>query len=56
MDNATRSMINSLAQDILDSFHIQIPIQDLNQKREELSGGRSIEMFFSFDIVSSTSY
>lgn len=31
MDNATRTMINSLTQDILASFEIQIPIQDMNE-------------------------
>ncbi len=31
MDNATRTMINSLAQDILSSFDIQVPIQDIDE-------------------------
>lgn len=31
-------------------------IQNLNQEREEQFGRRSVEMFFSFDIVNSTAY
>lgn len=38
MDNATRTMINSLTQDILSSFEIQIPIQDIDKIVVSLGG------------------
>lgn len=38
MDNATRTMINSLAQDVLDSFKIQVPIQDIDGLVVSLGG------------------
>ena len=31
MDNATRTMINSLTQDILKIFNIKVPIQDIDK-------------------------
>ena len=37
MDNLTRTMIDSLTQDILDSFHIQVPIQDMDELVQEAS-------------------
>lgn len=45
MNNATRTMINSLTQDILDSFHIQIPIQDIDELVVSLGG--SVQTDFS---------
>lgn len=46
MDNATRTMINSLTQDILDSFNIQIPIQDIDKLVVSLGG--SVQTDYSF--------
>lgn len=46
MDNATRIMINSLTQDILTSFNIQIPIQDIDELVGMLGG--SIQTDFSY--------
>lgn len=45
MDNATRIMINSLTQDILTLFNIQIPIQDIDELVGMLGG--SIQTDFS---------
>lgn len=45
MDNATRNMINSLTQDILTLFNIQIPIQDIDELVGMLGG--SIQTDFS---------
>jgi len=45
MDNATRIMINSLTQDILTLFNIQIPIQDIDELVDMLGG--SIQTDFS---------
>ena len=38
MDSATRIMINSLTQDILTSFNVQIPIQDIDELVGMLGG------------------
>lgn len=46
MNNATRTMINSLTQDILDSFNIQIPIQDIDKLVVSLGG--SVQTDYSF--------
>lgn len=46
MDNATRTMINSLTQDILDSFKIKIPIQDIDKLVVSLGG--SVQKDYSF--------
>ncbi len=46
MDNLTRRMIDSLTQDILDSFHIQVPIQDMDELVHSLGG--SIQTDFSY--------
>ena len=40
MDNATRIMINSLTQDILTLFNIQIPIQDIDELVGMLGGSQ----------------
>lgn len=45
MDNATRIMINSLTQDILTLFNIQIPIQEIDKLVSVLGG--SIQTDFS---------
>lgn len=45
MNNATRTIINSLTEDILDSFKIQIPIQDIDALVDLLGG--SIQTDFS---------
>lgn len=47
MDNSTRRMINSLAEDILSVYNISIPIQDINEIVEKLGGTIQRETSFS---------
>ncbi len=46
MDNSTRMMINSLTQDILVSFDIQVPIQNIDELVASLGG--SVQTDYSF--------
>lgn len=46
MDNAIKTMINSLTQDILEAFEIQIPIQDIDGLVTLLGG--SVQTDFNF--------
>lgn len=47
MDNATRTMINSLAQDILDSFCIKTPIKNIDAIVVLLGGSVQVEDSFT---------
>ena len=47
MDNSTRRMINSLAEDILNIYNIPVPIQDIDEIVEKLGGTIQREVSFS---------
>lgn len=47
MDIATRNMINSLTKDILDSFDIEIPIQNMDDIVKQLGGSVQEDIRFS---------
>ena len=47
MNNLTRRMINSLAEDILDIYEIPVPIQDMGEIVERLGGTIQREASFS---------
>ncbi|MDO5540722.1 MAG: ImmA/IrrE family metallo-endopeptidase [Eubacteriales bacterium] len=47
MDNSTKRMINSLAEDILNIYNIPVPIQDIGEIVEKLGGTIQREVSFS---------
>lgn len=51
MDNSTRIMINSLTQDILNSFNIPIPIQDIDELVASLGGSIQTDLSYTDGMV-----
>ena len=47
MDNSTRRMINSLAEDVLSAYNISVPIGNIDEIVEKLGGTIQKEAFFS---------
>lgn len=47
MDNSTRNMINSLTEDILNSFNIETPIRDIDELVHLLGGTIQMDSSFS---------
>ena len=47
MDNSTRLMINSLAEDILSVYDISVPVQDIDEVVRQLGGTIQNEISFS---------
>lgn len=47
MDNSTRRMINSLAEDVLSAYNISVPIENIDEIVEKLGGTIQKEAFFS---------
>ena len=47
MDNSTRRMINSLAEDVLSAYNIAVPIGNIDEIVEKLGGTIQKEAFFS---------
>ena len=47
MDNSTRRMINSLAEDVLSAYNISLPIGNIDEIVEKLGGTIQKEAFFS---------
>ena len=47
MDNSTRRMINSLAEDVLSAENISVPIGNIDEIVEKLGGTIQKEAFFS---------
>ena len=47
MDNSTRKMINSLAEDVLSAYNISVPIGNIDEIVEKLGGTIQKEAFFS---------
>lgn len=46
MDNYTRRMINSLAEDVLSAYNISVPIGNIDEIVEKLGGTIQKEAFF----------
>lgn len=46
MDNSTRRMINSLAEDVLSAYNISVPIGNIDEIVEKLGGTFQKEAFF----------
>lgn len=46
MDNSTRRMINSLAEDVLSAYNISVPIGNIDEIVEKLGGTIQKEAFF----------
>ena len=56
MDNSTRRMINSLAEDVLSAYNISVPIGNIDEIVEKLGGTIQKEAFFSDGAVEKEGY